>query len=115
MIRRFPQACHDDGRSIAPNTLQKTAADVRTPFKAEWTPIWDCDVASRVEVCGLILVACFRDVFADRPQEYDERALDRQCLKARIEVRAVAERALFLCSDSAGMISGQNIAIDGSW
>jgi enoyl-[acyl-carrier-protein] reductase (NADH) len=60
-------------------------------------------------------VACFRGAFADRLQESNERALDRQFLKARIEARAVAKRAQFLFSDSAGMISGQNIAIDGSW
>jgi len=54
-------------------------------------------------------------VFADRLQEYNDWVLDRQCLKSRIEASDVADLALFLCSDAARMISGQNMAIDGGW
>lgn len=54
-------------------------------------------------------------VFADRLEEYNDWVLDRQCLKSRIEASDVADLALFLCSDAARMISGQNMAIDGGW
>lgn len=54
-------------------------------------------------------------VFADRLEEYNDWVLERQCLKTRIEASDVADLTLFLCSDAARMISGQNMAIDGGW
>ena len=54
-------------------------------------------------------------VFADRLDEYNDWVLERQCLKSRIEASDVADLTLFLCSDAARMISGQNMAIDGGW
>lgn len=64
---------------------------------------------------GAVKSAAENRVFADRLQEYNDWVLDRQCLKSRIEARDVADLALFLCSDAARMISGQNMAIDGGW
>lgn len=64
---------------------------------------------------GAVKSAAENRVFADRLQEYNDWVLDRQCLKSRIEASDVADLALFLCSDSARMISGQNVAIDGGW
>lgn len=54
-------------------------------------------------------------VFADRLDAYQSWVLDRQCLKARIEPEDVAELAVFLASDRARMITGQNLAVDGGW
>lgn len=64
---------------------------------------------------GAVKSAAENRVFADRLQEYNDWVLDRQCLKSRIEASHVADLALFLCSDAARMISGQNVAIDGGW
>jgi NAD(P)-dependent dehydrogenase (short-subunit alcohol dehydrogenase family) len=54
-------------------------------------------------------------IFAGRETEYSDWVLSRQCLKTRIQPQDVADLALFLASDAARMISGQNIAIDGGW
>ncbi len=54
-------------------------------------------------------------VFADRLQEYQDWIIRNQCLKARIEAEDVAQLALFLASDRARMITGQNIHVDGGW
>lgn len=64
---------------------------------------------------GAVKSAAENRVFADRLQEYNDWVLDRQCLKSRIEASDVADLAMFLCSDAARMISGQNVAIDGGW
>jgi NAD(P)-dependent dehydrogenase (short-subunit alcohol dehydrogenase family) len=64
---------------------------------------------------GAVKSAAENRVFADRLQEYNDWVLDRQCLKSRIEASDVADLALFLCTDRARMISGQNMAIDGGW
>ncbi len=54
-------------------------------------------------------------VFADRLEDYNRFILDRQSLKSRILAEDVADLAVFLASDAARMISGQNIGIDGGW
>ena len=54
-------------------------------------------------------------IFADRLEDYNRLILDRQSLKVRIEAADVANLAVFLASDRARMISGQNIGIDGGW
>jgi NAD(P)-dependent dehydrogenase (short-subunit alcohol dehydrogenase family) len=54
-------------------------------------------------------------VFADKLQEYQDWIIKNQCLKARIEAEDVAELALFLASDRARMITGQNVHVDGGW
>lgn len=54
-------------------------------------------------------------VFADRLEEYNAMVLDRQCLKIRLQAEDVAALALFVSSDRARMITGQNLAIDGGW
>lgn len=64
---------------------------------------------------GAVKSAVENRVFADRLEEYNDWVLERQCLKSRIEASDVADLALFLCSDAARMISGQNMAIDGGW
>ena len=54
-------------------------------------------------------------VFADRLEEYQGWILKNQCLKSRIEAEDVAQLAMFLASDAARMITGQNIHVDGGW
>lgn len=64
---------------------------------------------------GAVVSEAENRVFADRLQEYNDMVLDRQCLKSRLQADDVAALALFLASDAARMITGQNIAIDGGW
>lgn len=64
---------------------------------------------------GAVVSDAENRVFADRLAEYNDWVLDRQCLKQRLQAEDVANLLLFLVSDAARMISGQNIAIDGGW
>ena len=45
--------------------------------------------------------------------EDEQRYLDQQCLKFRLSVDDVARTALFLASDEARAITGQNLVVDG--
>ncbi|NHB77606.1 SDR family oxidoreductase [Rhodobacter calidifons] len=64
---------------------------------------------------GAVVSEAENRVFADRLEQYNAWVLERQCIKSRIRPEDVADLALFLCSDAARMISGQNIAVDGGW
>ena len=64
---------------------------------------------------GAVVSEAENRVFADRLEQYNDWVLERQCVKRRIRPEDVAALAVFLASDAAGMISGQNIAIDGGW
>lgn len=64
---------------------------------------------------GAVVSEAENRVFADRLQEYNDFVLERQGVKARILPQDVANLGLFLASDMARMISGQNIGIDGGW
>lgn len=64
---------------------------------------------------GAVVSHAENRVFADRLDEYNRFILDRQSVKRRIRPEDVAKLALFLASDDAGVISGQNIGIDGGW
>ncbi len=54
-------------------------------------------------------------VFGDRLAEYNSFILKNQSVKIRILAEDVANLAVFIASDAARMISGQNIGIDGGW
>lgn len=64
---------------------------------------------------GAVVSEAENRVFADKLEEYNAWVLERQGLKTRIQPEDVANLAVFLASDAARMISGQNIAIDGGW
>ena len=64
---------------------------------------------------GAVVSEAENRVFADRLAEYNAMVLDRQCVKTRLQAEDVAALAVFLCSDGARMITGQNLAIDGGW
>jgi len=54
-------------------------------------------------------------VFAAKLAEYNQFILKGQSVKARIMPEDIARLAVFLSSDAARMISGQNIGVDGGW
>jgi NAD(P)-dependent dehydrogenase (short-subunit alcohol dehydrogenase family) len=64
---------------------------------------------------GAVLSEAENRVFAGRLEGYDRFVLDRQSVKSRILPQDVANLAVFLASEAARMISGQNIGIDGGW
>ena len=64
---------------------------------------------------GAVVSEAENRAFADRLEEYNRFILDRQSIKSRIQPEDVANLALFLASDAARMISGQNIGVDGGW
>jgi NAD(P)-dependent dehydrogenase (short-subunit alcohol dehydrogenase family) len=64
---------------------------------------------------GAVVSEAENRVFADRLEEYNAFILKSQSLKSRILPEDVAHLAVFLASDGARMISGQNIGIDGGW
>ncbi len=64
---------------------------------------------------GAVVSEAENRVFADRLEQYDAWILENQCLKSRIQAQDVADLVLFLVSDRARMITGQNVGIDGGW
>ena len=64
---------------------------------------------------GAVVSEAESRVFAERLAQYDQWVTKRQCLKSRIQPQDVANLAVFLASDAARMITGQNIGIDGGW
>ncbi len=49
------------------------------------------------------------------PEGYKKFVLDHQAVKRRGTPQDIAAAVLFLTSDGAGFITGQNIAVDGGW
>ncbi len=64
---------------------------------------------------GAVVSEAERRVFAGRLEAYEAWVLEHQSLKRRIRPEDVADLAVFLASDRARMISGQNIHVDGGW
>jgi len=53
--------------------------------------------------------------FGDDREKYHQWILENQSLKRRIEPADIANAAVFLCSEQAALITGQDIHVDGGW
>ena len=64
---------------------------------------------------GAIPTALEREVWADQLETYVKFLVDHQALKYRGSPEDIAEAILFLISDKARFITGQNLGVDGGW
>ena len=64
---------------------------------------------------GAIPTALEKEVWADQLESYEKFLLEHQALKYRGSPRDIAEAILFLISDRARFITGQNLTVDGGW
>ena len=64
---------------------------------------------------GAIPTALEKEVWADQLETYEKFLLDHQALKYRGSPEDIAEAILFLVSDKARFITGQNLTVDGGW
>jgi 3-oxoacyl-[acyl-carrier protein] reductase len=64
---------------------------------------------------GAIPTALEKEVWADQLETYEKFLLDHQALKYRGRPEDIAEAILFLVSDRARFITGQNLTVDGGW
>jgi NAD(P)-dependent dehydrogenase (short-subunit alcohol dehydrogenase family) len=64
---------------------------------------------------GAIPTALEREVWADRLETYVQFLLDHQALKYRGSPEDVANAILYLVSDKARFVTGQNLTVDGGW
>ena len=64
---------------------------------------------------GAIPTALEREVWADQLDTYVKFLVDHQALKYRGSPEDIAEAILFLVSDKAKFITGQNLGVDGGW
>ena len=53
--------------------------------------------------------------FGDNREKYHQWILENQSLKRRIEPVDIANAAVFLCSEQAALITGQDIHVDAGW
>lgn len=53
--------------------------------------------------------------FGENREKYHQWILENQSLKRRIEPVDIANAAIFLCSEQAALITGQDIHVDGGW
>jgi len=64
---------------------------------------------------GAIPTDLEREVWGDQLESYEKFLLDHQALKFRGSPEDIAEAILFLVSDKARFITGQNLTVDGGW
>ena len=64
---------------------------------------------------GAIPTALEKQVWAGQLETYEKYLLDHQALKHRGSPEDIAQAILFLVSDKAGFITGQNLTVDGGW
>ncbi len=64
---------------------------------------------------GAIPTTLEKEVWADQLESYEKFLLEHQALKFRGRPEDIAEAILFLVSERARFITGQNLAVDGGW
>ncbi|MEZ5667860.1 MAG: SDR family oxidoreductase [Alphaproteobacteria bacterium] len=64
---------------------------------------------------GAIPTPMEEEVWADQLETYRQFLLDHQSLKYRGSAEDIANAILFLVSDKARFITGQNLSVDGGW
>ena len=64
---------------------------------------------------GAIPTALEREVWADQLETYVKFLVDHQALKYRGSPEDIANAILYLISDKARFITGQNLGVDGGW
>jgi NAD(P)-dependent dehydrogenase (short-subunit alcohol dehydrogenase family) len=64
---------------------------------------------------GAIPTALEREVWADQLETYVKFLVDHQSLKYRGSPEDISNAILFLISDKARFITGQNLSVDGGW
>jgi 3-oxoacyl-[acyl-carrier protein] reductase len=64
---------------------------------------------------GAIPTQLEKEVWADQLETYEKFLLDHQALKYRGSPEDIAEAIMFLVSDRARFITGQNLVVDGGW
>jgi NAD(P)-dependent dehydrogenase (short-subunit alcohol dehydrogenase family) len=64
---------------------------------------------------GAIVSAAEWRHFGDTRERYDQWILENQSLKRRIKTMDIANAAVFLCSERAALITGQDINVDAGW
>ena len=64
---------------------------------------------------GAIPTALEREVWADQLETYVQFLLDHQALKYRGSPEDIANAILYLVSDKARFVTGQNLTVDGGW
>ena len=64
---------------------------------------------------GAIPTAMEREVWADQLETYVKFLVDHQSLKYRGSPEDISNAILFLISDRARFITGQNLSVDGGW
>jgi NAD(P)-dependent dehydrogenase (short-subunit alcohol dehydrogenase family) len=64
---------------------------------------------------GAIPTQLEKQVWADQLESYEKFLLEHQALKYRGSPEDIAQAILFLVSDRARFITGQNLTVDGGW
>lgn len=64
---------------------------------------------------GAIPTALEREVWADQLETYVKFLVDHQALKYRGSPDDIAQAILYLISDRARFVTGQNLSVDGGW
>jgi NAD(P)-dependent dehydrogenase (short-subunit alcohol dehydrogenase family) len=64
---------------------------------------------------GAIPTALEKQVWADQLESYERFLLDHQALKYRGSPEDIANAILYLVSDKARFVTGQNLTVDGGW
>jgi NAD(P)-dependent dehydrogenase (short-subunit alcohol dehydrogenase family) len=64
---------------------------------------------------GAVLSGTEERIFGEKLQEYNDFIMKGQAVKRRLVADDIAQAALFFASEGAGMVTGQNLGVDGGW